>query len=103
MRYIWPGNIRELINTVERAVVEAEGKPIGKEHLHERIRNYVAVGNNGAANLKLNENERQLIIKALKDANGSKTEAARLLGITRRKLYSRMKILNVRNADVGRL
>jgi DNA-binding NtrC family response regulator len=40
----------------------------------------------------LGEAEKQQILDALKRAEGSKTEAARLLGITRRRLYSRMKI-----------
>jgi len=49
-----------------------------------------------AAGLSLEEMERSLIVKALDKARGNKTEAARLLGVTRRRLYSMMERLGMR-------
>lgn len=98
-KYNWPGNIRELQNVVERAVLEAEGKPIDIEHLPDKIAGRGDLHSlDESANLDLAVNERQLIERALKESGGNKSAAAKLLGITRRKLYSRMKRLGM-NTD----
>ncbi len=82
--YSWPGNVRELINVVQRAIVLSGGKRIEAEHivLHENLN--AEVGN-------LMEAEKQMIIDALKKTGGNKKEAAKLLGITRKQLYTRLK------------
>ena len=82
--YSWPGNVRELINVVQRAIVLSGGKRIEAEHivLHENLN--AEVGN-------LMETEKQMIIDALKKTGGNKKEAAKLLGITRKQLYTRLK------------
>jgi len=90
-RYHWPGNVRELRNVLERALILADDVEIGVENLHllpwegDQAEEPITTGEGIAAV------EKQMILKAVEDARGNKTEAARLLRITRRMLYSRMK------------
>lgn len=91
--YHWPGNIRELKNILDRAIILSGGEPINAgcigiddEDMEASELPGMTIGKS------LGEAEKQQILDALKRAEGSKTEAARLLGITRRRLYSRMKI-----------
>ena len=90
-RYEWPGNVRELRNVLERATIITEGETIGAGDL--MIRPSALSGGTGSlsfgANLDIAENERALIAESLHRTGGNKTEAARLLGISRRALYSR--------------
>jgi transcriptional regulator of acetoin/glycerol metabolism len=89
--YDWPGNIRELRNVLERAViVKPEGPVLGDD---------VILGTSSTASsddepvetLSLGEMEKQMIVKVLRLTSGNKSEAARLLGITRRALYGRIE------------
>jgi DNA-binding NtrC family response regulator len=90
MEYDWPGNVRELVNILERASIVAD-VTIDTEHLPLNIagkgyiQNLYDIPDEG---INLEEVEKNLILAAIKKANGKKTKAAELLGITRRKLYS---------------
>jgi transcriptional regulator with GAF, ATPase, and Fis domain len=92
LSYSWPGNVRELRNAIERAIILCEGSLISAEHLplpgsgNGRGRPAGAV-----AGQSLGDVERQLVENALKDARNNKAQAARLLGITRAQLYSRLQ------------
>ena len=95
LRYDWPGNIRELRNVLERAVILAEGEPLTVEDFALPVDDAPleteaagAVASEGG----LAGTEREMILAALEKTGGNKTEAARLLKITRRRLYSRMKV-----------
>jgi DNA-binding NtrC family response regulator len=111
--YDWPGNIRELANAVERARIVADGAAIDVGHLPpkvlgnpstQRLTAVLSEDSTPMPQLDLNANERQLIEQALGRADGNKTRAAELLGITRRRLYSRMKLLGIAiggEEDVG--
>ncbi len=92
--YSWPGNIRELKNILERATILAAGEKIGAEHIgiEDGIES-APLDLNGsiATDSGLEEAEKKMIIQALEGCNGNKTEAAKLLKISRRRLYSRMK------------
>ncbi|HSG99654.1 MAG TPA: sigma-54 dependent transcriptional regulator [candidate division Zixibacteria bacterium] len=88
----WPGNIRELRNVIERAVILAGAEPIDREHLNLES---VGVGAADSPELSLAGAEREMILQALRECGGNKTEAAHKLGITRRRLYSRLKILGI--------
>src|SRR5262249_17032281 len=100
--YPWPGNARELRNAIERAILLCDGGLITREHLPTApAATSRPDGNLGgwldpAASLPtggidLEAIERVLLQKALSQAKGNKTRAARLLGLTRAKLYTRME------------
>lgn len=94
-KYAWPGNVRELKNILDRAAILAGNGPINTGCLGIDEVNLDTPAPTTGSPASLMENERALIINALEKTGGSKTEAARLLGITRRRLYSRMKILGI--------
>lgn len=84
--YSWPGNVRELENAIEHALIIAKGPSIMPDDL--------PIFNHAPANDKystLAEAERSIIVKALKDAGGNKYKAAKVLGIPRTSLYSKIK------------
>lgn len=109
MRYHWPGNIRELKNTIERAVVISEGDTIYKEALTSKLTTdsfeYVepmlpntsvsAIASVPTAVGDMKEvvaaYEKDLISNALKRANWNQTKAADFLGVPRRTLVSKIK------------
>src|SRR6185436_3816591 len=100
LAYRWPGNVRELRNAIERAVILADGGPIRPEHLPFAGPQKSASGGayqSGApavlpvGGVNLEELERSLVEKALAQARHNKTRAAKLLGLTRSQLYSRIE------------
>jgi DNA-binding NtrC family response regulator len=101
--HTWPGNVRELENALTRAVVLAAGAPIAVEHLPAFGQGAAAAANALDAMLvpgfSLDAMERDLIHQALAKAGGNKTAAARILGITRRRLYSRLESFSAPKTD----
>jgi transcriptional regulator with GAF, ATPase, and Fis domain len=99
--YRWPGNIRELANAVERALILAEGGLLTAAHFGldggRAAPRDGAAGPAGdpAAPEALAELERRAILAALEHTRGNKTQAAALLGITRTKLHTRLKRLGL--------
>ncbi len=89
--YDWPGNVRELKNVLERALILAEGEPLTTDHLTIKPKPIAQKPESKPDNLSLGSLEKQAIIDALRESGGNKSEAARLLNITRRMLYSRME------------
>lgn len=94
-RYDWPGNIRELKNVIERAIILAGGEPLSRADFTLDIDDNPLVPLASSGDGGLEQNEKEMIIQALEQASGNKTEAAKLLKITRRRLYSRMKYHNL--------
>jgi transcriptional regulator with GAF, ATPase, and Fis domain len=98
-RYHWPGNVRELRNAIERAVILADGGYIRSEHLPvtaPRPATAAAADLSGVAafpagGVNLEAIERSLVVKALTQARHNKTRAAKLLGLTRAQLYTRIE------------
>ena len=92
--YPWPGNVRQLLNTLEAVLVFAPGPEIGPGELPEEIRrasgNREVVRSAAARGLTLAELERDYIFEMLRRTEGNKTRAAELLGIPRRTLYRRL-------------
>jgi DNA-binding NtrC family response regulator len=92
-RYPWPGNVRQLINAIERARILAESKTITVRDLPTAV----AGGTDGKPAApyggvdRLETLERAHIIEVLKRSKGNKAEAARTLGINRRSLYRMME------------
>ncbi|HUJ61505.1 MAG TPA: sigma 54-interacting transcriptional regulator [Kofleriaceae bacterium] len=108
--YSWPGNIRELRNVIERAVVLAEGKAITLADLTEKVRGARAsVASTGPRELpdapdddegeyrdRVRRYEASLIVQALHRANGNQTEAAKALGLPLRTLVHKMRSYGIK-------
>jgi len=95
LQHDWPGNIRELKNCIERAVIFCESDTINIEDLPSQYKNIsVKYDINTFQDLQ-NSLNRALIIEALKKSNGNKQKAAELLNIHRKTLYNRMKKLGM--------
>jgi DNA-binding NtrC family response regulator len=97
--YPWPGNVRELRNVVERAVLLADGSIIHPGLLPAEIRSggRDPDGEEGVAGLELGPEgidmdalERQLLQEALRRSDGNRTEAGRLLGLSRHQVRNRL-------------
>lgn len=87
-RYHWPGNIRELRNTVERAVVHAKGALIGVEDLRLAETNgHLAL----ASNMTVEQLVRKLVEQTLQETGGNVTHAAQRLGVSRRWIQYKQK------------
>ena len=93
VRYPWPGNVRELRNVMERAVILGGQGRIGPESLPPELRAGAPRGGGMGA---LQEMERRMIEEALRRAGGNKSEAARLLGVSRDLLRYRMRKYGIR-------
>ncbi len=88
MSYSWPGNIRELQNTIEKAVILCDSQVIKPEDLYLRPLQGVDDSNKI---IPLEEVEERMINLAIEKNNGNLTAAAEQLGITRQTLYNRFK------------
>ncbi|RMG72633.1 MAG: sigma-54-dependent Fis family transcriptional regulator, partial [Nitrospirae bacterium] len=93
-RYHWPGNIRELRNVLERAVILSTAECITPEDLPEKIRNS-QLSSSMTLKDRLSHYERKIILECLRNHGGNKEEAARELGIDLATLYRKMKRLNI--------
>jgi len=102
LRYPWPGNVRELRTAIEHGVVMATGNRIGLRDLPSTLREKRpaparVLPAQGATplpdHLNLQETQHRLMIQALEESKGNRTEAARKLGISRRTLHRRLKTL----------
>jgi two-component system response regulator AtoC len=88
--YDFPGNVRELANTIERAVIVSRDEQIDEGDMPEAIRIAVAAQARGHRRQTLAELEAQHVKETLAATGGNKTEAARMLGISRKNLYERL-------------
>jgi DNA-binding NtrC family response regulator len=100
--YHWPGNVRELQNIIERACALAKGKVLEAADIHLDLR--PARSANGSENflppgMTLEKWEDEMIREALRRANGNKSQAARLLGLSRNALRYRLSKIGI--ADEG--
>jgi DNA-binding NtrC family response regulator len=87
--YSWPGNIRELKNVIERAVLLSAGETIRPRDLHLEFKEQAATED--GPELTLSEVQRQHIQKTLEAERGNVARAASRLGVTRSTLYNKMK------------
>jgi DNA-binding NtrC family response regulator len=105
MEYHWPGNVRQLENSVERAVALSRGRVIDEKDIHLDTRQSKSGSAATSANqflpegMTLEQWEDNMIREALRRANGNKSQAARLLGLSRNALRYRLGKLGV--ADEG--
>ncbi|MDO3377059.1 sigma-54-dependent transcriptional regulator [Geoalkalibacter halelectricus] len=89
--YSWPGNVRELENVIERGTILAEGEVLTPDALPLKLTRDVRVAAPEAGPLPLREAERRQIVLALRETAWNKTQAANLLGITRKTLDRKVK------------
>ena len=113
LAYPWPGNVRELRNAIERAILLCDGGLITREHLPAAVGRpatvpaaTVAAGSTRQRPLPpggvdLEEVERGFVEKALRQSQGNKSKAARLLGLTRAQLYSRLEKFGLDSQPTG--
>jgi DNA-binding NtrC family response regulator len=98
--YTWPGNVRELRNIVENLLIRSRGATISAELVSSVLPTTTTVPSAGespsSSEDTLEEMEAARIREALRAASGNKASAARALGISRRRLYSRIKILDIK-------
>jgi two-component system response regulator AtoC len=88
--YEFPGNVRELANTIERAVIVSTAKRIEVGDLPEPIRAAVRVQRRRERPPSLAEVEAEHVMEVLASTKGNKTEAAKILGISRKNLYEKL-------------
>lgn len=95
--YDWPGNVRELSNVIERAVVLGDGPELTAHHLPARVvgAQPAAPANTLPFHDAINIYRRELIVRALADAQGSRVNAAKALGMHRTHLMKLLKALNI--------
>jgi len=104
LAHTWPGNVRELRNAIERAVILARGGLVTREHLPKPVATLpgiaATVASSAAAGVppglpsegvRLGEVERELLVQAMEKAKQNKSQAAKLLGLTRGQLYSLLR------------
>ncbi|HEX4341764.1 MAG TPA: sigma-54 dependent transcriptional regulator [Verrucomicrobiae bacterium] len=95
LAYSWPGNVRELRTAIESAVVLCRGEKIVPRDLPLSVRNGGATPADpqralAGGNLTVQEAEKQLIIRALKESRSNRTLAAKKLGMSRRTLHRKL-------------
>jgi DNA-binding NtrC family response regulator len=103
LAHTWPGNVRELENVVERAAVLADSPLMDTDCLPPQLLTFETAAPEEAAAIPpgqslddvLGDTERQLIVNALRHTGGVQTRAAKLLGITERSLWHRVKKLDI--------
>ncbi|WP_228236561.1 sigma-54-dependent transcriptional regulator [Allomuricauda sp. M10] len=88
MEYSWPGNIRELQHTMERAVILSDGNVLKPSDFLLNTKSNLSLD---LQPLTLNEMEQQMIFKALEQHDGNYSAAAEQLGISRQTLYNKLK------------
>lgn len=88
LKYSWPGNIRELQHTIEKAVILTETPVLNQENFYLRMASSSIAGNSFTT---IEEMEKQMIRQAIDKNNGNLTAAAEQLGITRQTLYNKLK------------
>ncbi|MCX8044275.1 MAG: sigma-54 dependent transcriptional regulator [Desulfobacterota bacterium] len=93
----WNGNVRELQNTIERAVLLCTNGIIKKEHCILEDQEQSSIRFDNFPTMKIEEMERRLITKALEETHGNRTHAARALGISIRTLRNKLKEYKEKN------
>jgi transcriptional regulator with GAF, ATPase, and Fis domain len=103
LAHAWPGNVRELRNAIERAILLCDGGLITREHLPAVVARPEPAAADGdgssidleaplpAEGVNLEQVDRSFVERALAKTRGNRSKAARLLGLTRSQLYSRME------------
>ncbi|MCI0448320.1 MAG: sigma-54 dependent transcriptional regulator [Chlorobi bacterium] len=98
INYSWPGNIRELRNVIRRAVLLSTGDTLDSINLPEETPSFIS-GDGDAGDMTFEystkQAERDIILKALEQAGGNKSKAARILNMNQRTFYRKIKNLGI--------
>jgi len=103
--YTWPGNVRELKNVVERAVVMTEGDIISSNSLSlgEKEDGEIEIPEMPSLDETMASIEKKMIVDTLRKVGGVQKRASRLLGITERSLWHKVKKYNIRVEEIKNL
>ncbi len=103
LSFRWPGNVRELREAVESAFARGTGDAVRFEHLPASVRagSRTELERDPERRPTLAESEAELVALVLEEAGGNKTEAARRLGIDRKRLYRKIKRYSLLGPDSG--
>lgn len=93
--YSWPGNLRQLKNTIRRATLLAKSELIRRTDLDPDILQIYTPTSEGITALKDERTEKERILKALRQAHNNKSKAAQMLGIDRKTLYNKLKLYDI--------
>jgi DNA-binding NtrC family response regulator len=104
-RYPWPGNVRQLINALERAKILSDSETLRLRDLPKEVSAPVAAAEDGHPNLlettdDLSLIQRSKVVEVLRREAGNKSKAARVLGIDRRKLYRLLEKFAIADAEL---
>ncbi len=94
MDYSWPGNVKELENSIQHAFLLAEGEVIKRELLPSRILDEVLTEKNEGIT-SFEENEKRFLMKVLQECNWNKLQVSKQLNVSRSTLYSKLKKYNL--------
>ncbi len=100
LRYPWPGNVRELRNVIERSVLLSDGPVLTAENLPPELHGPMASRSPapvslGPSGVDLETLERTLLLEALRRSEGNRSEAGRMLGLSRHQIRNRLKKFGV--------
>jgi DNA-binding NtrC family response regulator len=91
----WPGNVRQLRNVIERALIVCEGRTIRKSDLPDDFRAANGGGDGGFIKIPLGTSiddvEKQMISRTIEFTSGNKTRAAEILGVSAKTLYNKLE------------
>jgi DNA-binding NtrC family response regulator len=105
-QYPFPGNVRELSHAIQHAVIVSDGRQVDLEHLPLEIAGTEAAkhAKAGAQSRSLSEAvhefEREYVRRALQQVKGRRTQAAQLLGISRKSLWERLRGYGISDSDL---
>lgn len=94
-RYNWPGNLRELRNVIKRSVLLTEGDIISLEVIPREVVRFKGNARE-EKDFSKQTNEKELIVSALKETRFNKSQAAKLLNITRKTLYNKIEQYDIK-------
>ncbi|MEO7358560.1 MAG: sigma-54 dependent transcriptional regulator [Ignavibacteria bacterium] len=97
--HTWPGNVRELRNVMRRCILLAKGDLVESIDIPDEIRSLnikkPAIPTDSAISDAMKDVEREMIMKAIQDAEGNKTLAAKILNMNVRTFYRKLKVLDI--------
>jgi DNA-binding NtrC family response regulator len=105
-RYPWPGNVRQLINAIDRAKILSESETIRLKDLPKEVVSHApGTSSNGSIAVEVTDDlasiQRSKVVEVLRREAGNKSKSARALGIDRRKLYRLLEKYAIRDAELA--